>query len=184
MVNTPTTTGLAGLAWVDGVTTDKISIGAGDLTTSQIGTSTATIGIEHKDNTVQFPQGTDYALYAGENYTVTLLDSSVAVLAPAFNVVGNNSVIMTQGTGATGPVESDFVWVPFVDNVQHISQTVPNCQINTAETLSFGSGTVGNGGGNITINIQNMSGSTQDLNNLRQTILAVIQESNTRGGRI
>jgi len=29
-----------------------------------------------------------------------------------------------------------------------------------------------------------MSGSTQDLNNLRQTILAVIQESNTRGGRI
>ena len=42
----------------------------------------------------------------------------------------------------------------------------------------------GVGGVGITINIQNMSGSTQDLNNLRQTILAVIQESNTRGGRI
>jgi len=40
------------------------------------------------------------------------------------------------------------------------------------------------GGTSITINIQNMSGSTQDLNNLRQTILAVIQEANTRGGRI
>ena len=42
----------------------------------------------------------------------------------------------------------------------------------------------GVGGGGITINIQNMSGSQQDLNNLRQTILAVIQEANTRGGRI
>jgi hypothetical protein len=42
----------------------------------------------------------------------------------------------------------------------------------------------GVGGASITINIQNMSGSTQDLNNLRQTILAVIQEANTRGGRI
>ena len=40
------------------------------------------------------------------------------------------------------------------------------------------------GYGGITINIQNMSGSQQDLNNLRQTILSVIQESNTRRGRI
>ena len=42
----------------------------------------------------------------------------------------------------------------------------------------------GVGGGGITINIQNMSGSQQDLNNLRQTILAVMQEANTRSGRI
>ena len=39
------------------------------------------------------------------------------------------------------------------------------------------------GGGGITINIQNMSGSQQDLNNLRQTILEVVQESNSRRGR-
>ena len=38
--------------------------------------------------------------------------------------------------------------------------------------------------GNITINIENMSGSQQDLNNLRQTILSVVQEANTRRGRI
>ena len=38
--------------------------------------------------------------------------------------------------------------------------------------------------GGITINIQNMSGSQQDLNNLRQTILSVVQEANTRRGRI
>ena len=42
----------------------------------------------------------------------------------------------------------------------------------------------GVGGSSITINIKNMSGSTQDLNNLRQTILAVMQEANTRSGRI
>jgi hypothetical protein len=35
----------------------------------------------------------------------------------------------------------------------------------------------------ITINIENMSASQQDLNNLRQTILDVIQESNSRRGR-
>jgi hypothetical protein len=40
------------------------------------------------------------------------------------------------------------------------------------------------GGSNITINIQNMSGSEQDLSNLRQTILNVMQESNTRRGRV
>lgn len=42
----------------------------------------------------------------------------------------------------------------------------------------------GIGGTNITINIQSMSGSQQDLNNLRQTILNVMQESNTRRGRV
>ena len=42
----------------------------------------------------------------------------------------------------------------------------------------------GGGMGNITINIENMSGSQQDLNNLRQTILSVVQEANTRRGRI
>ena len=44
-------------------------------------------------------------------------------------------------------------------------------------------GSIG-GGTSITVNIQNMSGSSQDLNNLRQTILNVIQESNTRRGRV
>ena len=61
----------------------------------------------------------------------------------------------------------------------------------SGKTYSFGergSETVipdGKGGfGGITINIQNMSGSQSDLNNLRQTILSVIQEANTRRGRI
>ena len=40
------------------------------------------------------------------------------------------------------------------------------------------------GGTNITVNIQNMSASKQDLNALRTTILSVVQEANTRRGRI
>ena len=39
------------------------------------------------------------------------------------------------------------------------------------------------GSGSITINIQNMSGTQQDLNNLRQVILDVVQESSARRGR-
>ena len=39
------------------------------------------------------------------------------------------------------------------------------------------------GSGSITINIQNMSASQQDLNNLRQVILDVVQESSARRGR-
>ena len=53
-----------------------------------------------------------------------------------------------------------------------------------SETVIPNSKLGGSFGGNITINIENMSGSQQDLNNLRQTILSVMQESRTRGGRI
>jgi hypothetical protein len=43
---------------------------------------------------------------------------------------------------------------------------------------------LGGGGSNITVNIQNMSASQQDLNALRSVILSVVQEANTRRGRI
>ena len=138
---TPTTTGLATLAWVDGDTTDKVTIGDMSLTSSQIGTSAANVSIEHLNNTDQFPQGTDYGIYSGENYTITLLDSSVAVLAPAYTLGElQKPVIATEGTGATGPIGSDIFWVPFVDNVQHISQTISNIGVGSQSggALVFG----------------------------------------------
>ena len=135
-----TAAGLAGLAWVDGETTDKISIAPPGMSPSQVGTSTATISIAHHDNTVQFPQGTDYALYATENYTVTLLDASVAVLAPAFSVVANNEVIVAEGNAQSGPEGSDDVWFPFIDNVQHLSQTISGVARGGGSTLQFPGG--------------------------------------------
>ena len=54
---------------------------------------------------------------------------------------------------------------------------------NGSETVTPNNGS-GAGGTSIVINISSMSGSQQDLNNLRQTILNVIQESNTRRGRV
>ena len=60
----------------------------------------------------------------------------------------------------------------------------------SGRTYSFGekgSETViphGASAGGITINIQNMSGSHNDLQNLRKVIMQVMQESNTARGRI
>jgi len=120
-----TADGLIGLVYnEDAATDDRVGL---SLTTSTIGTSTATIGIKHHNNTTLFSQGTDYEKYWDELYTITLLDASVAVLAPDHST---DNMIDTEGSMTTGenPVpqleNSDFLWVPFVDNVQHISQTI------------------------------------------------------------
>ncbi len=137
-----TAAGLVGLVWVDGDTTNKVGIAPNGMSPSQVGTSTATISIEQHDNTVQFPQGTDYALYAAENYTVTLLDASVAVLAPAFTVLGNNELIIAEGNAQSGPEGSDDVWFPFIDNVQHLSQTISGVARGGGSTLQFPGGDI------------------------------------------
>jgi hypothetical protein len=124
------------LSYVDGSTTDRISIGDGGLTSSTLSVSTATIALSHWDNTPKYPQGTDYLDYKDENFTVTLLDASVAVLAPNYNT---NSVITTEGNADTfasdGWSPNDALWVPFVDNVQHLSQTLSNCSIGDGNKL-------------------------------------------------
>ena len=94
----------------------------------------------------------DWSALVGESYTVTLLDSSIGVLAPAAAAPDNesNPVITTQSAVGQPLTTQDSYWVPFVDNVQHISQTIRDCKIVSANTLEFGTGTVGEGGGNLT----------------------------------
>ena len=132
-----TVSGLRLLSYVDGSTTDRITIGDGGITSSTLSVSTATIALSHHNNTDYFPQGTDYLDYKDENYTVTLLDASVAVLAPNYNT---NSVITTEGNADTfasdGWSPDDALWVPFVDNVQHLSQTLSNCSIGDGNRLT------------------------------------------------
>ena len=143
--------GLLGLKYVDGATNDKIPIGTGTddnkITTSKVSSNgAATIAIRHKDNTDDFPQGTDYTDYHTENFTITLLDASVAVLAPAFsNDDDDNEHIPTVGNAQTGMKKNmtgdDFLWVPFIDNVQHISQTISGVGRGDLNILQFPSST-------------------------------------------
>jgi len=72
----------------------------------------------------------DYNTLAGETYTITLLDSSIACLAPEYDTTEGGVMgpptqrINAVGTPETGFSGSDKLWLPFVDNVQHISQTI------------------------------------------------------------
>ena len=136
LVGLPTATGLRNLEYnEDAATDDRVGL---SLTTSTIGTSTATIGIKHHNNTTLFSQGTDYEKYWDELYTITLLDASVAVLAPQ----QDDNMIVTRGemTNSIPVLEgSDFLWVPFVDNVQHISQTISGVK-RTSDLLMFPGG--------------------------------------------
>tara|TARA_R110000796_G_scaffold214583_1_gene330516 strand:+ start:1337 stop:2188 length:852 start_codon:yes stop_codon:yes gene_type:complete len=88
---------------------------------------TATIAIEKADN--QLDGNLDYQAFINELYTVTLLDSSVAVLAPEAELSDGSYQINTENGPEEAPSTKDLKWVPFVDNVQHISQTVSDCAI-------------------------------------------------------
>ena len=97
-------------------------------------------GVAHQNNISDSGGKTDYLQYAidpdtgdgvQETFTVTLLDASVACLAPAFE--GGEELIDTT-------LYSDAQlarWVPFVDNVQHISQTIRNVGYISGTTFGF-----------------------------------------------
>jgi hypothetical protein len=76
-----------------------------------------------------------------ETFTITLLDSSVAVLAPPFTAVpeagGTRNYITTEGTLNNGMLGNDHFWLPFVDNVQHISQTISGVSKVSGGQLTF-----------------------------------------------
>ena len=82
-------------------------------------------GVSHRDNRGVVGGHSDFTTYANETYTITLLDASVAVLGPSFVSTGDPEIIDNiQTTGTNAWAGRDYLWVPFVDNVQHISQTI------------------------------------------------------------
>ena len=89
---------------------------------SYLTTTTISIGRFQNEDLVG---GTDWIALSGELYTITLLDSSVAVLAPS---VGESGFVELEDMA--NPTQFDMKWIPFIDNVQHISQTVSNCVID------------------------------------------------------
>lgn len=83
----------------------------------QFGAPGTPIGIEHKDNSNH--GAVDQSIYQNESYTVTLLDASVALLAPPYM-----STEFGRAVSKSGNESIDSLWIPFVNNVQHISQTI------------------------------------------------------------
>ena len=110
---------------------------AGELGGGNKGSAGFTIG-----TTANFQQGNlDYNLLVSETYTVTVLDSSVAILAPEFEqeAVGGPPIYFVQTQGGAGSQTSqDEKWAPFVDNVQHISQTISGVGITSGKLMFMG----------------------------------------------
>ena len=126
---------LAGLKWYSTPEGNRVTISNFTSVTVGGGVGGGTpFGVSHKDNRGVVGGHSDFTTYANETYTITLLDSSVAVLAPSFGADGDN----IQTTGTTDWAGGDYLWVPFVDNVQHISQTVSGITLDGTQFLFDG----------------------------------------------
>jgi hypothetical protein len=110
---------------------------AGELGGGSKGSTGFTIG-----TTANFQQGNlDYNLLVSETYTVTVLDSSVAILAPEFvlEAYGGPPIFFVETQGGPGAqTTQDKKWAPFVDNVQHISQTISGVGITSGKLMFMG----------------------------------------------
>ena len=124
--------GLAALKWY--ASPEGNRVGLSNFTSVQVGGGVGggtPFGVSHVNNRGVVGGHSDYNLYAGESFTITLLDSSVAVLAPSFLADSEN--IETTGTNAWAG--RDYLWVPFVDNVQHISQTISGITLDATQFI-------------------------------------------------
>jgi|TARA_R110000824_G_scaffold348271_2_gene535013 hypothetical protein len=103
-----------------------------------------TIAIGHTPNAAQ--GNIDLGMLMDESYTVTVLDSSVAVLAPTFidnsGTSGPDKFLQAEGSPSSGMQGHDSTWVPFINNVQHVSQTIKGLVLNNATLAFTASGTV------------------------------------------
>jgi hypothetical protein len=85
-------------------------------------------GVQHLDNSDY--GAVDFLDYVEEGFTITVLDSTVAFLAPSE---------LDSGGGQNSPDYRYYIksedepnqrlWHPFVTSVQHVSQTIRNCQV-------------------------------------------------------
>ena len=117
--------------------TNRITVNS-DLVTTKLGHGTNGNALINITKIANVENGNlDHPLFSNELYTVTLLDSSVAILGPTYDLIDGNNVINLQNDdGTLSP--TDRKWVPFVDNVQHISQTVSGCILGAGNNLNIG----------------------------------------------
>jgi len=90
-------------------------------------------GVGHVNNgalTVDYSGGEDSIWtdgYKGEDYTITLLDSTVAVMAPLYRTVTGREYPVTESKTN----DNKALWYPLVKSVQHLSQTIKNIEIGS-----------------------------------------------------
>jgi len=145
-----TTTGLVNLVYFKNSNSGamRTQISAPAIVNTELGggaTGTETTFSSKEINIGRKPNGefvglTEFGLLELETYTVTLLDSSIAILAPQYETTGGQDTIVPESTTVDGdgnfePSAADQLWIPFVDNVQHISQTISNCTLDGGSLL-------------------------------------------------
>lgn len=124
-------TGLHGLKFVDQQSPNnwhRVYTHQNELTNFTLG-SHKRFGVQHLANdasqTVPDFSGADG--YSTESYTVTLLDTSVAILAP-------NPIAPENETGynfvRSGTLENQSKWFPFLESPQRLSQTYSGITLN------------------------------------------------------
>jgi hypothetical protein len=116
-----------------------------------------TFGVGHVNNsdlTIDYVGGDDSIFeegYRSEMFTLTVLDTTVAVLAPLYKALPNKEypVISLGGggnrkkrkpgrgapTGGMQDADRDK-WFPFVKSVQHLSQTIKGCLVSDGGTFT------------------------------------------------
>ena len=141
--STSTDTNNGGLAWYNGDLNNISVAGAqGYLGGGTQPGGAKQFGVSHQDNRNATGGKTDYLYYGSagngvqETFTVTLLDASVACLAPAFDA--STTAIDTGDSQGDAQLAR---WLPFVDNVQHISQTIRNVGYSSSSGTTFNCGT-------------------------------------------
>jgi len=105
------------IVWEVTETNNNRSVVPGESTLEKFGAPGTPIGIQHKDNSNY--GAIDQSIYQNESYTVTLLDASVALLAPPYTTTPMGVSVLKSNNESM-----DSLWIPFVNNVQHISQTI------------------------------------------------------------
>ena len=121
-----------GLNWYateyDGSNTNRVRVvnftGDDDANAATVGRGKQ-FGIQHLDNSAE--GAIDYADYHTEGFTITVLDSTVAFLAPweQEDQYGPSWPFFIQ----SGNLANQLLWKPYVNSVQHVSQTIRNCRV-------------------------------------------------------
>jgi hypothetical protein len=92
-------------------------------------------GVQHLDN--EQYGAVDYDDYKNEGFTITVLDSTVAFLAPQeLEILDDEENDYPFYIKSLDKANQDL-WLPYVTSVQHVSQTIRNCKIVEGEFVKL-----------------------------------------------